>query len=181
MSETPIAPAWIVLPLSGITCVIMAGYLLALREAPDDIVPPSRKRIRSVSGTVSIFTVALSGFGFGYVPPSDARTFVLVWVTVTALLALVLVLAGIDLFDSWRLARRARVKRRAVIAHAARSLLVDRPDLREADARRSAERTAAGIEPPGQAGKPDLRLAGDQPSRTPEARRPSDPSEGERP
>lgn len=148
MSETPIAPGWIVLPLAGITCVLIAGYITALREAPESLVPPSRKRIRTVSGVVAMMTVALSGFGFGYVPPSDARTFVVVWVTVTALLALVLLLAGIDLFDSWRLARAARTKRREVIAHAARSLLVDRPKAADGAAEERG---------------PELRLASDEP------------------
>ncbi|MEQ8770846.1 MAG: hypothetical protein RIB60_10105 [Phycisphaerales bacterium] len=124
MSPHPIAPAWIVLPLSAVALVVIAGYLVALRAAPTtEVLPPSRRRIRMASGWVSMITVALLAYGFGVATPANARVFMLVWIAGTAMVGLVLMLAFIDLADSYRIRRDADRARRRELAAARRAAL----------------------------------------------------------
>lgn len=95
----PIAPPWLVFPLAGIAMVITAGYLIALREAPSDMIAPRQARIRTATGWLTLITLPLTAYGFGVTTTADPKTFMLVWVTVTALLAFIFLLASIDLLS----------------------------------------------------------------------------------
>lgn len=123
--------------------LVLAGYLGALRLAPtDEIMPPSRKRIRTCSGWVTMITVPVIACGFGVVPPSQTRVFVLVWTAGVGLLGIVLVLACLDLADSWRMRRAAlRAQRERMAMARRRALDAARPGLRSE--RRDALRLAS--------------------------------------
>ena len=93
----PIAPPWLVFPLAGIAMIITAGYLIALREAPPAAIAPRQARLRTATGWLTLITLPLTAYGFGVTTTDDPKTFMLVWVTVTALLAFIFLLASIDL------------------------------------------------------------------------------------
>jgi len=124
VTGSTIAPPWIALPLAAATMLLIAGYITALRLAPpDEVLPPSRKRIRLCSAWVAMLTVPVLACGFGVVPPSSARTFMLLWTAGIGLVFLVLVLALLDLADTWRLRRRLIRQHREDLAEVRRRLL----------------------------------------------------------
>ncbi len=107
MTGGPIAPLWLVLPLAGIALIVQAGYLIALKELPKGRIPPSRKRIRTASSWLSMFAIPLSAYGFGFASTQDPRLFAIVWMVVIALIAGILLLAGLDAVNTLRLHRKA--------------------------------------------------------------------------
>ncbi len=108
MGQGPIAPTWIVLPLAMIALILQAGYLLALRELPPGRIPPSRKRIRTATGWLSMFAIPLTAYGFGIATPADPTTFAIVWMVVIGLVAAILMLAVLDAVNTMRLHRKAK-------------------------------------------------------------------------
>lgn len=110
MDPSPIAPAWLVLPIALIALVIQAGYLIALKELPKGVIPPSRKRIRTASGWMSMFAIPLAAYGFGIATTADPKLYAIVWLVVIALLGGVLMLAGLDAMNTMRLHRKAAVR-----------------------------------------------------------------------
>ena len=127
LDVSPIAPPWIVLPMGALAAITIAGHLMALREALRRAdVPPSRWRIRACNGMVMLMTVPLAAYAFGIAPPARPAPFMLAWTGVTGLLAIILLLASIDMLNTWRLLNRQRkrdlreirVARRALIEHA---------------------------------------------------------------
>jgi hypothetical protein len=102
----PVLPLWLVAPLAGVTMVLVAGHLLALRAGRARI-PASRYRIRSVNGGMMLALVPLLGCAFGVVSPDDQKLFVLLWLTCSGLLGIVVVLALLDGLNNYRLGRRA--------------------------------------------------------------------------
>lgn len=120
MPPTPIAPAWLVLPLALIALIVQAGYLIALKELPKGAIPPSRKRIRTASGWMSMFAIPLLAYGFGIATTADPGLYAIVWMTVIALLGGVLMLAGLDAINTVRLHRKAKGKLSAEFREALR-------------------------------------------------------------
>ncbi len=107
MPTDPIAPLWLVLPLAGIALIVQAGYLIALKELPKGRIPPSRKRIRTATGWMSMFAIPLSAYGFGFSSTNDPRTFAIVWMLVIGLIFMILILAGLDAINTMRLHRQS--------------------------------------------------------------------------
>jgi peptidoglycan/LPS O-acetylase OafA/YrhL len=110
MDPTPIAPTWLVLPLALIAIVIQAGYLIALKEVSKDRMPPSRKRIRTASGWMSIIAIPLTAYGFGIATPNEPGIFALVWLVVISLIGAILMLAGLDAINTMRLHRHTNAR-----------------------------------------------------------------------
>ena len=108
MTGGPIAPLWLVLPLAGIALIIQAGYLIALKELPREMMPASRKRIRTASSWMSMFAIPLSAYGFGFASTDDPGLFAIVWMVVIALIAGILMLAGLDAINTIRLHRKSK-------------------------------------------------------------------------
>ncbi|MFT5423535.1 MAG: hypothetical protein ACI89L_001315 [Phycisphaerales bacterium] len=106
-----IAPPWLVFPLAGIAMIITAGYLIALREAPPAAIDPRQARLRTATGWLTLVTLPLTAYGFGVTTTADPKVFMLVWVTITALLAFIFLLASIDLL------RLAAQRRRLINDH----------------------------------------------------------------
>ena len=108
MPSDPIAPIWLVLPLALIALIVQAGYLIALKELPKGFMPPSRKRIRTASGWMSMFAIPLSAYGFGFATMDEPGMFAIIWIVVIGLISGILMLAGLDAVNTMRLHRKAK-------------------------------------------------------------------------
>ena len=140
----PALPLWIVLPPCAILMLILAGYVLALREAD---VPESRRRIRTLGSVTMMLTQPLIVYLFAIATPANARTFMLTWVLLIGLLGILVVLAMLDVVNNVRISANARDEFRKEL----KSL---EEDVRRAMVERQAE--IANEEHSG----PDLRLTG---------------------
>jgi hypothetical protein len=129
MSE-PLAPAWLVLPLAILALLVIAGHVLALDKAQ---MPASRKRIRKVNGILMMFTTPLVAYAFAIVSPQRARLFVMVWMIVAGLVTLVLLLALLDVANTWRVTwmERRELRRQMELARAALKALQSKGEGRE--------------------------------------------------
>lgn len=105
LPATPMAPTWLVLPLAAVTLLLLAGYILSLRS---ESVPPKRRRIRTANTLLMMLATPLIAYAFGIVPPANARMFLLAWLAITGLLAIIILLAGLDALYSVRLHREQR-------------------------------------------------------------------------
>lgn len=105
LPSTPLAPTWLVLPLAAVMLLLLAGYLISLQSGD---VPPKRRRIRSANTMVMLLATPLIAYAFGIVAPANARLFLLTWLAITGLLALMILLAGLDALYSMRLHREQR-------------------------------------------------------------------------
>jgi small-conductance mechanosensitive channel len=102
--------------------VLVAGYILALRDAPDDSMPTWRRNIRHVTSVVILVTIPVLAYAFGVATPAHQRAFVLSWTAAVWMLGVVVLLAAIDLVDGARLTRRVRRERRALLRAAERAI-----------------------------------------------------------
>lgn len=105
MDPHPISPAWLVLPIAAVALILQAGYLIAIKDATPEQMPPSRKRIRIASGWLSMFAIPLSAYGFGLASPSSAGTFTIIWMLVIGLIGAIVFLAVLDAMNTMRLHR----------------------------------------------------------------------------
>lgn len=103
MPSGPLVPAWIALPLAGLVVLVLAAHMQAMARAE---MPASRRRIRTATGWLMLVTTPLTGYAFGVASTADPRGFVLVWLTVAGLLAIIILLACLDILNSRRLERR---------------------------------------------------------------------------
>mgnify|MGYP003571200093 CR=1 FL=1 len=148
INASPIAPPWIVLPMGVLAAVTIGGHLMALREAVRrGEVPASRWRIRSCNGVIMLLTVPLAAYAFGVATPAHPGAFMLAWTGVTGLLGIILLLASIDIFNTWRLLRGQRRRDLRQIRQARRALLEQTVSLARA---RSADRLRLGHDEPGE-------------------------------
>lgn len=105
-------PLWIVLPPAAATLLVIAAHLQALRTAP---MPESRRRIRQANGVLMLVATPLVAYLFGVAQTGRPRSFLLISTTVVGLLAMILLLSGVDIANTWRLHRREmRALRREV-------------------------------------------------------------------
>lgn len=105
-----LAPAWIIIPFAAVTLLVLAGHVLALGGAD---MPASRRRIRLANGLVMMFATPLTAYAFCIAAPEEPRVFTIVWTLVAGLLFLVVMLAGLDLLNTWRLLASERRRLRA--------------------------------------------------------------------
>jgi hypothetical protein len=126
LDHDPILPAWLVLPLAGLSILILSGHFLALNA--DREMDAQRRRIRMTNGILMMVTVPLVAYGFSIASPDHSRTFVYVWVLAAAMLFMIIMVAGIDMLHSWRLHRVRLRELRAELAaarnHDARAALL---------------------------------------------------------
>lgn len=99
-SADPILPPLLVLPIAALALVVTCLHLVWMQHSP---MPPSRRRIRTVTGVLSLFTITLTAIGFGVITSDDARIFLLLWLTVIGLLGILVVLAAIDMANNVRI------------------------------------------------------------------------------
>lgn len=105
LPATPLAPTWLVLPLAAVTLLLLAGYISSLQSGG---VPPKRRRIRTANTLLMMLATPLIAYAFGIVAPANARMFLLTWLAITGLLAIMILLAGLDALYSMRLHREQR-------------------------------------------------------------------------
>ena len=128
LAETMISP-WIVLPLAGLTMLIVGAHVLAVQVSA---MHPLRKRLRIANGLIMMFVAATLAYALGGVTlvadprqhPEQARAFVIVWAVIVGLLAVVVALAVMDAIGTtawgWRKHRSLRKEyRESLIAGAA--------------------------------------------------------------
>jgi len=96
----PILPAWFVLPLAVLTMIVVGFHIQWMHRVS---MPGSRRRIRTASNMVSLLAIPLFATGFGLISPGDHRLFVGVWFLAMSLLGIIILLAGIDMLNSFRL------------------------------------------------------------------------------
>lgn len=113
-SATPLLAWWIVFPLAGLTLLVIAAHVAAIRESEG--MPASRRRIRTVNGVLMMGTVPLIAYAFGVATSADARTFTLVWMLIIGLLAIIIVVAWLDAMNTVRLHRATRLETRERLA-----------------------------------------------------------------
>lgn len=125
----PALPLWIVAPPCALLMLILAGYVMALREAD---VPETRRRIRTLGSVTMMLTQPLIVYLFAIATPANARTFMLTWALLIGLLGILVVLAMLDVVNNLRISANARHEFRAEL----RSL---EEDVRRVMAERQAE------------------------------------------
>jgi len=78
---------------------------------------PQRRRIRMTNAVLMMVVVPFVVYGFAIATPSKARAYVYVWVITAALLMMIIMVALIDMLNSWRLQRaQLRELRRQIAA-----------------------------------------------------------------
>jgi len=110
--------------MAAFAAVVIAGHLMALQEATRrGDVPPSRWRIRAANGSVMLMTVPLIAYAFGIATPDRPGMFMLAWTAVTGLLAIILLLAAIDMFNTWRMLTAQHRRDRGKLREARQALI----------------------------------------------------------
>lgn len=123
-------PAWVVLPIGCSALVVTAAHVLALQVSD---APARRKRIRTANGLLMMIITALLCWALGVAPvvsnpattPGDTRTFLLVWSAIITLVALMVVLAAMDVAFTARLALSERGRLRRELREGAGSARTD--------------------------------------------------------
>lgn len=130
LSTNPLAPAWLVLPMAIVTLLVLAGHMHAMHTAPG--VPASRRRIRSINAGLMLVTIPVLAYAFGIATPARTQAFALAWSAGALLLSLIVLVALVDVMNTWRLHAverdRLRLQMRALRAAAGRRIGARRPD-----------------------------------------------------
>lgn len=105
MFQTPILSAWIVIPLAIVVMLFIAGHIFAIHTVP---MPPSMRRIRTANGLVMLGLTPLLAFGLCMSRPDNQKLFVVVWLLIIGLVAIVLLMAGLDMVNNLRLYSHSR-------------------------------------------------------------------------
>ncbi|MBX3403591.1 MAG: hypothetical protein KF699_09305 [Phycisphaeraceae bacterium] len=130
LAANTMLPAWVVLPIGCSALVVTAAHVLAL-QASD--APARRKRIRTANGLLMMIITALLCWALGVAPvvsnpattPGDTRTFLLVWSAIITLVALMVVLAAMDVAFTARLALSERGRLRRELREGTRAARTD--------------------------------------------------------
>lgn len=94
-------PVWIALPAAAAVMFTVAGHVLMIQRAQ---MPGSRRRIRTCAGLVMLVVTPLLAHALSTGPGVDQpRPMALVWMTIIALLGLVIGLALLDVLNTLRL------------------------------------------------------------------------------
>ncbi|GEM_PF-969935 len=118
LAATTMLPSWVVLPLAMISMLVIASHVLAIHQSD---LPLRRRRIRVVNGFLLLFVTALLAFALGMAEvagrpaedPAGTRQFVMVWMTIVGLLAIIVMLAAADAVNTvtHRIAQRRTLRR----------------------------------------------------------------------
>lgn len=118
-------PAWLVLPIAGVVLLVIAVHVAFLQLQQ---IPAGRRRIRTACGLIMMFVTALLAYALAIEPDpqpgsgapainvvgiSGGQSFVLIWTTILAMLALMVVLALADAINTYSLAMQERRALRA--------------------------------------------------------------------
>lgn len=112
-AQGPALPFLLVAPPCALLMLILAGYVLAMREAD---MPESRRRIRTAGSIVMMMTLPLIVYLFSIVSASTPRRFILTWAVLIGLIFMLVVLALVDVFNNVRLHAKMRGELRTELA-----------------------------------------------------------------
>lgn len=124
---------WVVFP-PAIALMLLVCFLQAhiIRSKG----PASRRKIRTANGWVMLLAIPTLAAGFCLVNPSLApRAFLLTWAAAIGLLCIAVLLAALDMMNTWRLTAESR--RDTSRAFGALGVARQRSDQRQSDARSS--------------------------------------------
>jgi hypothetical protein len=124
VSSQPMAAGWVVFPVCMLAMLVIGGHVLLIDRSDQ---PPVRKRVRTVNGLLMMLTIPVVGAGFGFIPPSDTRLFLMTWTLAVGLILLVLLLALLDIATSLVIHRRERAELRRRIVEARALAVAPRP------------------------------------------------------
>lgn len=103
-------PIWITLPVAGIAMASVAAHLLIIERRRHN---PLRRRIRLVNGWIALISIPLIAAGVSYINPDvRPRMFVIVWLTVIVMVSISILLAAVDITNTFVAARRGAVQLR---------------------------------------------------------------------
>lgn len=114
ISNEPLAPVWFVLPMTVMALGVVVLHLRWLITTP---MPESRRRIRGANGVMMLIALPLSFYALAMVPPSEGRAWVLSWMLLGGLVAMMMLLAWLDVFNNYRLMREERRELARELAH----------------------------------------------------------------
>ncbi len=124
LSTSPLAPAWLILPMAVVTLLVLAGHMHAMHTATG--LPTSRRRIRSINAGLMLVTIPVLAYAFGIATPARTHAFALAWSASALLLGLIVMVALADVVNTWRLhageRERLKLQMRALRAAAGRRL-----------------------------------------------------------
>lgn len=124
-AATTMVSPWIVLPLAGLTMLLIACHIMSVQVSA---MHRARKRLRIANGLLMMFVTAALAYALGSVAlvtdakqyPTQARAFVIVWLVIVTLLTVVVALAVIDALGTagwgWSTHRALRREFRASLA-----------------------------------------------------------------
>lgn len=163
VSQRPMAPLWIVGPIAILTMLILAGHVHLTARICE---PESRRRIRMATGMLALTIVPIATAALSLIPPANQRLFAVAWMLIAGLIVIVLLLAFLDMFNTFRIylaqRREIRTNTRKALASQVRERTKE-PRVRDATAgeaiattpddpatpQRSSGETALGEQPPG--------------------------------
>lgn len=102
LASGPILSAWIGVPLGVATLLLVAAHVALLSRVD---MPESRRRIRRVNAWIMLVTIPVAIYAFCVASPAAPRAFALSWMAVLGLVAIVLMLACMDMLNTLRLHR----------------------------------------------------------------------------
>lgn len=119
--QTPILPAWLVIPVAALLLLTTALHVRALQKDPE--IPHSRRRIRTANGWLMALAIPLAAYAFCIAKDDNPRRFVLIWSCVVGVTGLVLLVACLDMLNTMRLAALARRRLREKVKELRASLV----------------------------------------------------------
>lgn len=109
-SLRPMAPLWVVGPIAIMTMLLLAGHVHLTARICE---PESRRRIRLATGMLGLTIVPIATFALSVITPANQRLFALAWMLIAGLIVIVLLLAFLDMFNTFRIYIDARRELRA--------------------------------------------------------------------
>lgn len=101
----PMASLWIVGPIAILTMLILAGHVHLTARICE---PESRRRIRMATGMLGLTIVPIATFALSIIAPANQRPFAVAWMLIAGLIVIVLLLAFLDMFNTFRIYIGAR-------------------------------------------------------------------------
>lgn len=117
LAANPYLPWWLVVPAAALVMLVVAAHVLSIQHSG---IPASRRRIRTANGLLMLVTVPLFAYAVTVPHAQSPQAFALVWVSVMAMLGMIIMLSLLDIVNNVRL---SAVQRRDLSKAAAEALV----------------------------------------------------------